>query len=461
MAKKLHLWLVFLIFLNGFVSMALELLVLRQLAFFVGSSAVITSIIMGTFMGFMSLGYFLGTRGKFSAGRARRILAGSFLTISAFAVFGASFPFVSKYFELLYQLGVTSGVVQTFIFSFLFLSVGPFLFGYNTTLLSRILHKYNTNYAGNIMAWDTIGSVAASVATTLALMPFIGVNHTVMFIVALALTGALITRARPYVFVVGGLILAGCVMINSDRVQEKYFGIIVNNANSTISVQGDDSVRVLYMNGLPMSVYYPQYAAGAEYINYINENFIYNMPRDRRRKILVLGAGGFTAGLNDDFNEYTFVDIEARLRDISESHFLRSKLTPNKQFVVRDASQYLKNTPEKYDLIILDVYSNSYQIPENLITAEFMSRIKSRVADDGIIIMNMVTSASFRDTYTRVFDNTFHRVFPYNTQRQVMGTANPWVAGDEISNVLYIFYNRKNSGRIYTINKTPVIYDVY
>ncbi len=250
-------------------------------------------------------------------------------------------------------------------------------------------------------------------------------------------------------------------MINSDRVQEKYFGIIVNNANSTISVQGNDSVRVLYMNGLPMSVYYPQYAAGAEYINYINENFIYNMPRDRRRKILVLGAGGFTAGLNDDFNEYTFVDIEARLRDISESHFLRSKLTPNKQFVVRDASQYLKNTPEKYDLIILDVYSNSYQIPENLITAEFMSRIKSRVADDGIIIMNMVTSASFRDTYTRVFDNTFHRVFPYNTQRQVMGTANPWVAGDEISNVLYIFYNRKNSGRIYTINKTPVIYDVY
>ena len=89
-----------------------------------------------------------------------------------------------------------------------------------------------------------------------------------------------------------------------------------------------------------------------------------------------------------------------------------------------------------------------------------MARIKSRVAPNGIIIMNMVTSASFDDAYTRVFDNTFHRVFPHNTQRQVIGNANPWIH-DQISNVMYIYYNRENDGRIYTINKTPVIYDRY
>ena len=61
MSRKLRIWLIFLIFLNGYVSLSLELVVLRQLAFWVGSSAVITSIIMGTFLGFMSLGYFMGS----------------------------------------------------------------------------------------------------------------------------------------------------------------------------------------------------------------------------------------------------------------------------------------------------------------------------------------------------------------------------------------------------------------
>jgi len=461
MSKKLRYYLVFLIFLNGFVSMALELVVMRQLAFFVGSAAVITSIIMGTFMGFMSLGYFMGTRGNISAARARRILGLSFLAISTLAILAGSFPLISKYFEWMYATGIHTGFIQTFIFCGAALSVGPFLFGYNTTLLSRMLHRYNTNYAGNIMAWDTIGSVLASIGTTLLLMPFIGVNHTVMLVVALGLGGALICRHHWLMWALAVLIFGAAAAINCNAVQKKYYGILVNNANSTISVTDADTVKVLYMNGLPMSVYYPVVRMGAEYINYINNNFIYNMPHDRVRKILVLGAGGFTAGLNDDFNDYTFVDIESTLKEITEREFLKEKLTPNKKFIVRDASQFLKNTPELYDLIILDVYSNSYQIPENLITAEFMSRIKSRVAPNGIIIMNMVTSASFADAYTRVFDNTFHQVFTHNTQRQVIGDANPWVADDAISNVLYIYYNRENDGRIYTINKTPVIYDRY
>ncbi len=460
MTKKLHLWLVFLIFLNGYVSMSLELVVMRQLSFFVGSAAVITSIIMGSFMGFMSLGYFMGTRSNITPARARRRLGKSFLVIAVFAILAGSFPLVSKYFEWMYQIGITSGIIQTFIFSFLFLSAGPFLFGYNTTLLSRMLHKYNTNYAGNIMAWDTIGSVIASIATTLAFMPFIGVNHTITLVVGMGIFAAIICRMRLGGAIAATLIMAATVIINSSAVQKKYFGIIVNNANSTISVMDAETVKVLYMNGLPMSVYYPSSQMGAEYINYINTNFIYNMPRDRVRKILVLGAGGFTAGLNDDFNDYTFVDIESTLKDISEKEFLKRDLTPNKKFIVRDASQFLKHTTQEYDLIILDVYSNSYQIPENLITAEFMSRIKSRIAPDGIIIMNMVLSATFDDAYTRVFDNTFHTVFPHNTQRQVIGSANPWIK-DTISNVMYIFYNRKNDGRIYTINKTPVIYDRY
>lgn len=452
----------FLIFLNGYISLSLELVVLRQLSFFVGSSAVITSIIMGCFLGFMSLGYFSGASKKIVEEKIPKFLSINFLIIGFFAFVAGSFSLLTYYFNLMYSHGITIGVFQTFVYSLMLLSLGPFLFGVNTTLLSRVLHKYNTNYTGNIMAWDTIGSVTASMMTTLFLMPFIGVNYTIILIVVLSVMCAVVVNMRPVIICTGIVLLIPVYMINSDSYQLSHHGILVNNANSTIFVENfSNGDSVLNMNGLPMSIYNKQTGHVAEYIEYINENFIYNMPADKQYKILILGAGGFTAGLKDTVNDYTFVDIEHTLQDVSEKYFLGHKLTANKKFIVQDASQFLKNATEKYDLILLDVYSNSYQVPEGLITSEFMQRIKSCVAPNGIVLMNMVSTPSFRDAYTRVFDNTFHKVFTHNTSRQVVGVVNPWTKKEEPANIIYIYYNKENNDRIYTINRTPVIYDVY
>lgn len=458
MSKKVRAWLIALIFFNGFISLSLELVILRQLSFWVGSSPVVTSIIMGAFLGFMSLGYWLGNSPRVRIKYIPKILCASFLFIAALAIFAASFPFVTTYFALMYIAGITSGVVQTFIYSLVFLSIGPFLFGFNTTLLSRLLQVRNKNNTGNIMAVDTIGSVIASMATTLVMMPFLGVNYTVGLVILLGCGCALLAYRRIWVWVVVVALLAFGGYINSDYVQYSKYGILVNNSNSTISVAEFDGVRVLDMNRLAMSIYNSHDDSGAPYINFINDNFIYNLPKDSPRKILVLGAGGFTAGLRDTFHEYTFVDIEPTLKDVSERYFLKQNLGANKKFVVQDASQFLKNTPEQYDIILLDVYSNSFQVPEGLITTEFMARIKSRVAPNGVVLMNIIESPSFSDAYTRVFDNTFHSVFAHNTSRQIIDTINPW-ARDEVANVIYIYFNIENDGRVYTINKTPVIYD--
>ena len=291
--------LIFLIFLNGYVSLSLELAVLRQLSFYVGSSAVVTSIIMAIFLGFMSFGYFVGESQKISDKKIRNILNMNFLVIAAMSVLAASFPLISAYFVLMYLGGIESGAFQTFVYSLIFLSAGPFLFGFNTTLLSRLLHSYHKNCTGNIMAWDTIGSVFGSIATTLLLMPFVGVNYTVVLITLLSVIGALILRRNLWVWILCALAISTSLYINSDIFQRKTFGIIVNNANSTISVSEYAGERTLYMNGLPMSVYNSRTGEMADYINYLNQNFIDTLPADKQYKILVLGACCFTRGLND------------------------------------------------------------------------------------------------------------------------------------------------------------------
>ena len=457
-----HAKLMFLIFLNGYVSLSLELVVLRYLGFWVGSSAVVTSIIMGVFLGFMALGYYLGNGRFVRDANIPRTIGINFLVISTLVLGAASFPLISEYFAYLYSVGITSRIAQTFIYSVALLSVGPFLFGFNTTLMSRMLDGKNKNHTGLIMAMDTIGSVLGSMITTLILMPIVGVNNTVIIICCAGLIGAMLMWRRWYVWIVVALLMSACVLLNSDYYQRTRYGIIVNNANSTIQVDDINAGRVLYMNNLPMSLFYDVTRASAEYINFINNRYLYSIPRDVPRRILVLGAGGFTAGLDDDFNEYTYVDIEHTLKDIAENQFLREKLGPNKHFIVQDASQYLKNIDQMYDVIILDVYSNSYQVPESLITAEFMMRIRDRVAPNGVVVMNIIASPTFDDEWSRVFDNTFHSVFTGNTARDVIGYFNPWQhTGNEPSNIIYAWYNRENSGRIYTVNNSSVVYDSY
>ncbi len=248
MTSKLRRWLLFLIFLNGYVSLSLELVVLRQLGFFVGSSAVITSIIMGTFLGFMSLGYFRGASIRIRKMGAKSILRASFILIAAIGVLAGSFALLSTYFSIMYMMGIRSGVVQTFIYSLVFLSVGPFLFGVNTALLSRYLNKFNINSTGSIMAWDTIGSVMGSLATTLLLMPFIGVNYTILLITVLALVGAYVARPAWHMIIWAAAILIPAQIINSNAFLLRTRGILVNNANSTISVADFGTGRILYMN---------------------------------------------------------------------------------------------------------------------------------------------------------------------------------------------------------------------
>ena len=55
-------------------------------------------------------------------------------------------------------------------------------------------------------------------------------------------------------------------------------------------------------------------------------------------------------------------------------------------------------------------------------------------------------------------DNTLRSVFPQNLQRQVIGDFNPWKSG-ELSNLIYVYYDRPNPRQIYTINKNASYLD--
>lgn len=444
-----------LIFLTGYISLSMELMALRQVSYFVGSSAVISSIVIGIFLGAMSAGYFAGTKKRNLD--PMKTIGASFLAIAVLAILACSFPLISYYFRLMTADKIYSPITQTFIYSLLFLSVAPFLFGFNTAILSHSMHNQERSNTGTIMGVDTIGSVLGSLATTLIFMPLLGVNYTVILTVGLALAGAYAALRKLWVVLAAVVVFGAAYMVNNDRLLYERHRIVSSNPVNTVSVAETYNGRWLLIDSATHSFISNDGKTAAQYINFINERFIYTIPKNETKDILVLGAGGFTTGILDQRNSYTFVDVDKTLMNVAEKHFLKQKLTANKRFVVQDAGQFLKVAGTSYDLIVMDIFSR-WNIPESAITVEFMERMKSRLRPGGVIIMNTIASPTFSDEYSQKLDNTIRAAFPHNLSRHIEGPFTGW-ASKHYANVLYIYNNAPNSGKIYTSNKSSTIYD--
>ncbi len=447
------------VFIGGFASLSAELIVMRQLSTFVGSTAVTAAIIIGIIMLFMSVGYYHGSTASLSKIKLRQRICRSFMQLGTLVVISSSFVLLTGYFILFYEVGLNGIVLRTFVYCLLFLSFSAYLFGDITSLLSRYLHKYNRNYTGKIMAVDTIGSVLGSILSTLVLMPLIGVNYTIVFVVVLCVTGAVLFSKKHFRF--GWIALpAAAVILNHSLVLEKIFGIVENNAVSTIAILNVDKgkSKLMVLNDTFASKISQDKKLMFGYTTYIEDYFLKTLPEDKKHKILVLGAGGFTMGMDDDFNEYTYVDIDASLKEHAEKEFLGRPLGKNKKFVVNDANQFLNETNELYDVIILDSYSSATP-PLDLVTREYFIRVKKHSAPGGLVAANVTARPDFSDAYSTTIDNTLRSVFTENLRSQIIQPFNPWPKDKEEVNVLYVWYNRPNPHKVYTINKNTLFWD--
>ncbi len=274
----------------------------------------------------MSLGYYRGSVVPIRRNRIRRVLAVDFVIIAVMTVLASSYLLIDLYFVAMNAVGVRSNIVQTFVYSLLLLSAAPYLFGRITAVLSRYLNRFDRNNTGQIMAVDTVGSVLGSILTTLLIMPFIGVNHTVMLITAVTLLTAWMLGWRNYT--VAGLIMLAAVLLNRDGLLAELYHIVENNAVTTVSVEEADGGRskIMMMNGGGASKVSDDPALRFDYVRFVEDNFIAPLPADGRPKnILIVGAGGFTMGLKDRHNRYVYVDVDASLQRISKQYFFTGK----------------------------------------------------------------------------------------------------------------------------------------
>lgn len=433
--------LLIILLLEGFITISVEVITIRQLLPFYGGSVLITSIIIGVFLLFLALGYWRG--GSYQQHFFKQLSRNFALSLLWIGI-GLSYTFVAYFY---YLSAVIIGL--PFLVSlccYLLLALAPVVYwlGQTVPLTTNLFSQEQrvSHISGRALFLSTVGSFLGALLTSLLLFQYLGVAWTVvincllLFLLVLYLRKHTQLSFLPLVALALGLFFIVMVNINTEQALFEE----TNNYGNYRVVETTEFSKILQINQSSSSmITYDKKAF--PYIEYIRD-LLFNQLALQNKQILVIGAGGFTltaAGQNK--NEVTYVDIDPAIKDIAENHFLNAPIKG--QFVGLDARQFLQQTKLTYDVILSDVYSNQATIPPSLLTKEYFQALANHLTPEGLAIINIIANPLFKDDYSRAVYDTIHAVFPY------CATV-PLTMDKPISNVIYICPN--------TIHKRQTIY---
>lgn len=456
MTRRLYI-LYLIIFLEGYVVLSTELLAIRLTIPFVGSGADTISIIIAGVLLPLAFGYYRGGQFKFSAPKdIDKKLQKNVLLSFLILAFGLSYIAIAPIFEyFIKHLEFTNRIGLATIYTFAMIIMPVYWLAQTIPIISN--HLGNTKLpeaAGKILFFSTLGSFAGAVISTIFLMNIIGVPYTacITFFCLLALV-YMLNQKQVWPPTLATLLFIVTLALNSPYALSKY-NLVNSNAYNFVQVyehQGKTPIRLLKLNGafsssidasdknkeLPMA-----------YANYIEKHFIRpaeNLGPDA--KILILGAGGFTIGRNNNISQITYVDIDPDLEAVVEQDFLKENLDKNKTFVAQPARSFLMSTQNDFDLIVLDIGKGLTGSPEHLITREFFQQVKKRLKINGVLVAHYYISAMMEGRYALNLDTTLKSVFP-NMSRVITDGYNPWPSQSYKSSIVYIYKNFEDQKQI-------------
>ena len=440
--------LLLIIALEGFAVLAAELVAMRQTISFVGSGSDTFAIIIAAVLIPIAFGYQAG--GRFT----QRQKNGSYLSIrkkliknitiaAAFLIPALSYFIAMFFFYGVGKIGVHNNLIQLTLYCLLFICPPVYLLGQTVPLISNYFSKQKrAEITGSILCMSTLGSFCGSIITTLFLMQYIGLHNTVTFIFVVLLVPVLILSrksTRDLTMVMISIIgVAG--ILNSPQLMAS-MDIVKNNKYSTMMVfDDDDGITHLMINNNDSSMYGPN-GEKHTYIEYAEKITIEALPQDAQPKdVLIIGAGGFTFGHNDEKNNFVYIDIDNDLKKVSEQYLLKEPLKANKSFYALPARAYLNGTDKKFDVILLDAYLGGLSIPEHLVTLEFFEQIKTHLKDDAVLVTNFIVSPNFNNAFSKNIDNTLRAVFPYVSRTDTEDEWDIWTTSKvKHSNFMYVY----------------------
>jgi spermidine synthase len=399
-------YLLFIVFVSGFTSLAVEMAASRLMGNFFGSSNLVWASIIGLILIYLTAGNFIG--GSW-ADRSPRY--GTLYRILAWAGFSVALvPAISRpvlrwaadAFDSL-QLGVLFG---SFVAVMILFIVPIILLGTSSPFAIRLAIKENTEagrLSGRIYAVSTLGSFIGTFIPVLLLIPTVGTYRTFLIhglvLVVFTLWGLKLEEGWKGVIKLIWMpvvIIALFFTINLGT-DKNSTGMIfeTDSAYNYIQVLEQDGYHMLRLNdgqGVH-SMYHPTvYNYSGPWEQVLVAPFFNQGPvgtADIKSLAIVGLAAGTTARQAAKVFPNIAIDgfeIDPKIVEVGRRYFGMN--LPSLTVHVQDGRWGLSHSGKKYQVISVDAYRPPY-IPWHLTTREFFQTVHDHLTDDGVMVINI------------------------------------------------------------------------
>ncbi|MDR1917237.1 MAG: fused MFS/spermidine synthase [Synergistaceae bacterium] len=392
----------------GTCVMVLEMAGSRVVAPYMGTSLVVWTSLIGIIMTSLALGYWLGgvvsDRWPYS-----HVLA---CIIGAASVSTAVVAFVANLLLAALVKDIRNIYVASVIASLLLFAPPSFLLGMVSPFIVRLAMR-NLSSAGTIVgrfsALSSAGSILGTFLGGFVLISFLQSSTILLAVaVALGLTAFLVyPKGLTLLFSIVAISIYVRLGILSEAgvLSMKPEGVTINTRYNSIRIMERTALavnrRVRMLQTDPMG------AQSLMYIDNPNELFsdytkFYDLAFHYKpdvANVLMLGGGGYCVpkhlGATKPDVRVDVVELDPGITAVAREYFNLVD-RPGMRIFHEDARQFVNRAAAsgelKYDAIFGDVFGSSYNIPFHLTTVECMRNIRSLLSDDGVFIVNIISS---------------------------------------------------------------------
>lgn len=384
------------VFVVGTGSLGAEIAAARLMAPFFGASTIVWANTIGVVLVALSVGYWLGGR---IADRHPHLRGMSLMAMAA-ATLLAIVPFVSRpLFDVAVDAfdSISAGAFVGSLFGVLLLIAVPVvLLGAAAPYAIRLAVpdvEHSGSVSGRLYAVSTAGSLLGTWISALVLIPLVGTQRTfICFAAAIALVAA-VGLGKRFFLVPVALFLALVIPVGTVKATDNGEVIFETETEHQYVrvIEQEDGTRVLELNeGQAVhSLYRPETALTG---NYWDGCLVLPFAADDEppRKMAILGnAAGTTARAYGKYfptTEIDGVEIDGELHEVGRRFFGMDN--PNLTTHTADARPWLRQSDDRYDVIMVDTYRQPY-IPFYLTTKEFFDLVGDRLTPGGMVIVNV------------------------------------------------------------------------
>ncbi len=424
------------VFFSGLSVMAVEMTGLRLLAPFFGTSLLVTTILIGSMMLFLSVGYALGGR----YGDRDPTIEGLCRVVGIAGALVIAIPFLGQPIlrgaaaiirplllgETIAESQVAIAMVVGGLIGILALFAAPVtLMGMVSPWAVRLaVHDVESagKVAGRLYAVSTIGSIIGSFLPALVLIPTLGVRNTFLVVGVLLLAASLpvlwgpkkgtaaTTVCVPLLLLPSGIIRPMPGLVMEQESLYHFIQVVVEpygNCAEANHLYLNEGVGVHSVKCLDASTETRGYWA------YLAAAPLYRPDPSTTKEVLVVGLAGGTVArqLLESWPDAHVdgVEIDGAVVRVGEEYF--DNADPRITSRVMDGRVFLQAIDKRYSVIVVDAYRQPY-IPFHLTTVEFWREVADHLDSDGVVAINIASvRGQSRGLAVRIY-KTMKEVFP-------------------------------------------------